>query len=328
MPPVDVRLMNATASLAFFGVFTLVCVALVFWLLRNPAFAITQVTVHGNPQHSSAASLQANVLSQLRGNLFTLELAQARKAFEQMPWVREAELRRGFPNTLEVFLQEHEPVALWDGPEESSMLNRYGEVFEANRGEVEHLNLPNLAGPREQSGHVLEMYHYLSGQMQRHAALQQSMQPVALYLTPRGSWQMFLANGAHIELGTGQQLQVGARLEDFWATLPQVLAPLGLKEQALEYADLRHRNGYAIRLRGVATRVGDEAALAPGGAVRAPVKAVAAKPTAAKPATAKPAVRAATPANAKQQPAGQPARAVRAGNVKDQKADGRAAARP
>ncbi|WP_276606661.1 cell division protein FtsQ/DivIB [Lampropedia aestuarii] len=75
-----------------------------------------------------------------------------------------------------------------------------------------------------------------------------------MYLTPRGNWQLYLSNGAHLELGGGQPPEVGARLEDFFSTLPQVLAPLGVKQQALEYADLRHRDGYAIRLRGVVTQ--------------------------------------------------------------------------
>lgn len=247
--PVDVRLMNATASLAFLGVFVLVCAAALLWALRNPAFAITQVVVHGDPQHSSAVSLQANVLPQLQGNLFTLDLNATQNVFEQMPWVRKAELRRAFPNTLDVQLQEHVPVALWDGDDASTMINTHGEVFEANRGEVEHESLPRLAGPEGQSSSVLAMFRYLQEQLQSNA-----MQPVALYLTPRGNWQLYLSNGAHLELGAGEQAQVGARLDDFFATLPQVLEPLGVKPKALEYADLRHRDGYAIRLRGVVTQ--------------------------------------------------------------------------
>ncbi|PAT35365.1 cell division protein FtsQ/DivIB [Vandammella animalimorsus] len=253
-PPVDVRLMNATASLVFLGVFALACAALVAWLLRNPAFAIAQVVVHGNPQHSSAVSLRANVLPQLQGNLFTLNLALARQAFEQMPWVRHAELRRGFPNTLEVVLEEHQPVAMWDGSDAQAMLNSFGEVFEANRGEVEHENLPRLAGPDGQSQQVLAMYRYLAQLLQQRQPTTQTAQAVALYLTPRGNWQLFLDNGAQLELGAGEQAQVGARLLDFIDTLPQALGPLGVKPGALEYADLRHSNGYAIRLRGVATQ--------------------------------------------------------------------------
>ncbi|THT96464.1 FtsQ-type POTRA domain-containing protein [Lampropedia puyangensis] len=252
--PVDVRLMNATASLAFSGVFVLVCAAAVLWALRNPAFAITQVVVHGDPQHSSAVGLQANVLPQLKGNLFTLDLNATQKVFEQMPWVRKAELRRAFPNTLDVRLQEHVPVAMWDGDEASTMINTFGEVFEANRGEVEHEILPRLAGPDGQSASVLAMYRYLLEQLQGNA-----MQPVALYLTPRGNWQLFLSNGAHMELGAGEQDQVGQRLADFFTTLPQALAPLGVRPQALEFADLRHRDGYAIRLRGVVTQAANAA---------------------------------------------------------------------
>ncbi|RMX04054.1 FtsQ-type POTRA domain-containing protein [Corticibacter populi] len=248
LPPMDVRLMNATASVVFTGVFLLLCAAAVGWALRNPAFAIARVEVFGNPQHSNALALRANVLPQLQGNLFTLNLAAARQAFEQMPWVRSATLRRAFPNTLQVQLEEHQPVALWEDETGSAMVNSFGEVFEANRGEVEHENLPRLAGPQEQSAQVLAMYRDLLPQF---AGL--PVHPAALYLTPRGNWQMYLSNGAQLELGAGEPVEVGQRLAHFLQSLPEALAPLGRSMNGLEYADLRHGNGYAMRLRGVVT---------------------------------------------------------------------------
>ena len=56
-----------------------------------------------------------------------------------------------------------------------------------------------------------------------------------------------------IELGAGQMPEVLARTQRFLKTLTQVTARYGRRPEALETADLRHEDGYAIRLRGVTT---------------------------------------------------------------------------
>ena len=78
-----------------------------------------------------------------------------------MPWVRQAMVRREFPNRLRVQLQEHRAVALWGSEAESRLVNNFGEVFEANVGDVEQDGLPRLAGPDGQSAQVLAMYRAL-----------------------------------------------------------------------------------------------------------------------------------------------------------------------
>ena len=75
----------------------------------------------------------------------------------------------------------------------------------------------------------------------------------ALALTARGSWQLELDNGAALELGRGMPEEVTARTQRFVQTLNQVASRYGRRPEALVSADLRHGDGYAVRLRGVST---------------------------------------------------------------------------
>jgi cell division protein FtsQ len=75
-----------------------------------------------------------------------------------------------------------------------------------------------------------------------------------LALTDRGSWRAKLAHGGVIELGRGSVDDVMARMQRVSKTLAQVTQKLGRKVTAIESADLRHDNGYAIRVRGVSTQ--------------------------------------------------------------------------
>lgn len=251
--PLDVRLMNALATALFAGVALLVLGALLAWAMRLPVFAIAGVTVTGDVSHYNAITLRANVMPRLQGTFFTLDVNAAREVFETMPWVRQAIVRRDFPNRLKVQLQEHQAAAFW-GPEgDSRLVNSFGEVFEANVGEIEQDNLPRLNGPEGQSAQVLAM----------HRTLQPLFAPMdisldQLELTPRGGWRATLDSGTELELGSGSTPELLARAQRFLKTVTQVTARYGRRPDQLASADLRHTDGYAIRLNGVSTLGGDE----------------------------------------------------------------------
>lgn len=246
--PADVRLMNSAATALFAVAFVLLAAAAGWWVVRNPVFRVAGITVEGDVSHNNVATLRANVAPLLRGNFFTLNLAAAREAFEQAPWVRHAVVRREFPNRLRVRLQEHQAVALWGTDSDTRLVNSFGEVFEANVGDVESDGLPRLEGPDDQAGAVLAMYR----------ALKPLFEPLdltvdRLSLTARGTWEVGLDNESVVELGRGSEGEITARTQRFVQTLNQVTSRYGRTPEALVSADLRHADGYAVRLRGVGT---------------------------------------------------------------------------
>lgn len=263
--PLDIRLMNGTATALFVALGFLGAAALVWWGARHPAFSIVAIQVHGDLAHNNAMTLRANVAHQLSGNLFTLDLAAARKAFEGVPWVRAAVVRREFPNRLSVQLQEHQPVALWGDESESRLLNSFGEIFQANVGDVEADNLPRLSGPADQSAQLLAMYRLLVSEFEPLDAAVEELE-----LTDRGSWRVQLDSGTTIDLGRGTVAEVIERTRGYVSTVSRAAAHYHRGPDAVESADLRHVGGYAMRLRGVTTVTGDDTKDAP--KPRAPIK--------------------------------------------------------
>ena len=244
--PFDIGLMNVTA--AVFGTIGAVVLAavLVFWLARQPAFALKSIRIVGDVTRNSVATIRANAMPQLAGNFFTLDLAAGRRAFESVPWVRRAVIDRVWPNRLQVRLEEHRPVALWstDGSAEK-LVNSFGEVFEANLGDVEDDGLPTLQGPEGSAARMLGLFARLAPILARVDARIDT-----LTMSARGSWSAELDSGAEVQLGRGSDDEVAERAERFVGTLAQVLARY---QRPLEYADLRHRDGYAVRLKGIST---------------------------------------------------------------------------
>ena len=246
--PLDVRLMNLVSQVLLLVLLVMAAGSLASWIGNHPAFAVRGVTVTGDTEHSNAVTLRANITPQLRGTFLSIDLAAVRQVFETMPWVRRAVVQREFPNRLKVTLQEHRAVAFWGSESDSSLVNSHGEVFEANVGEVEQEVLPRLHGPREQSAQVLAVYRALAPLF---AELDLTLEE--LTLTGRGDWQARLDNGGAVALGRGTPDDVTARTHRFLKTLTQVTSRQGRTPAALEVADLRHNEGYALRLRGVST---------------------------------------------------------------------------
>lgn len=276
--PLDVRLMNGAAALLLAAVLMAAAWAAVKWATRSPVFTVRAIALDatapspgrsqdgapppggsgaqppGGPLYrANLASVRANALPRLAGNFFSIDLDAARAAFESVPWVRRAVVRRVWPNRLAVTLEEHQAAALWQGLDDNGrggerLVNTHGELFEANVGDVEDEGLATLAGPDSQAASMLAMLRRLGN------ALAPLSDPVAaLRLSARGSWRAELDGGATIELGRGSEDEVAARADRFVRTLDRVSARFPGAPRALVAADLRHPDGYALRLAGIST---------------------------------------------------------------------------
>ena len=244
--PLDVRLMNAVAT----GIFALAAAVLLaaglLWLTRLPWFGSRALQVDGEMARSNVPTLRANALPRLQGNFFSVDLQRTRTAFEAVPWVRQAVVRRVWPDRLAVRLEEHRPVALWQKDEENpSLVNSFGELFDANLGDVEDDRLPVFSGPAGSSAAMWAMLQRLQPLMAAQGLALQRLQ-----LSARGSWRGETEAGQVIEFGRGSEDEVVARADRFARTLAQVTGRYG---KPLLSADLRHVDGYALRLEGVGT---------------------------------------------------------------------------
>lgn len=245
--PLDVRLMNSTATALLGGVALGLLVLALAWAARQPVFAFRQIRVEGEVTRNSVSTIRANALPRLAGGFFTMDLDAARRAFESVPWVRQAVVRREWPGRLAVRLEEFRAVALWDAGEDAAtrLVSRQGEVFDANVGDVEDDRLPTLAGPEGSAAAMLAMKARLDPLLARLDARIERLD-----LSDRGSWRVELDTGAAIELGRGSDDEVLARTDRFVGTLTQVTSRY---RRGLEFADLRHNEGYALRLKGITT---------------------------------------------------------------------------
>ena len=263
----NTRLLNAVAS-ALYALLALGALGVgAVWLMQRPTFQLQQVRVMpmagSELRHVNVPSLRANALAKLRGNFFSLNLDDARAAFESVPWVRRASVRRVWPNGLLVEVQEHEALGTWGGNESGKLVNTYGEVFVANLAEAEDdTDLVALAGPEGTEQDVVDKLETMTEWFKP-----MNVEPLSVTLTDRYAWRARLSNGTVIELGRelndDDRTALAARARRFVRAWPQVTQRWGGQ---IEYADLRYPNGFAVRAAGVRFLTDAQAAvLAKGG---------------------------------------------------------------
>lgn len=223
-------LLNRIAS-ALYGLAALLAfvVAAVF-TLQLPVFALREIRLDNAPTHVTGKDIERSVLGAVRGNFFTLDLDAIRAAFARLPWVRNVELRRRWPDRLEVTLEEHVPLARWAS---RALVNTHGEIFEAAYPDP----LPEFVGPEGAAKEMAIQYDYF-----RRGLALIGHEPVQVHVSPRRAWRLKLESGLTLELG---REQIEARLARFVAAYERTLGTL---EQDIRYVDLRYANGFAVRI--------------------------------------------------------------------------------
>ena len=80
--------------------------------VHSPLFPLKEIVVQGAPKNVAAAEIQSAV-GGIGGNFFAADLAAIRARLEKVPWVRHVDVRRVWPDRIEVSLEEHVALARW-----------------------------------------------------------------------------------------------------------------------------------------------------------------------------------------------------------------------
>lgn len=190
---------------------------------------VRQVAFAGDVDRLAPAELEA--LSRTVRAAPSASLHEIRAAARRVPWVREATVRRVFPDAVEVTFSAFTAYARWNDAE---LVTEAGEVFTAPDAGA----LPRLRGPAGSAPLVVREYALAA------AALAPLGEPVSeLRLSPRGAWSATLASGMAMALGRGDWRPRAERFVRAWPRL-------GQEARAATYADLRYPGGFALRQAG------------------------------------------------------------------------------
>lgn len=223
------RLMGWILALALVA---LPVVAMVNGWVGGEHWPLRTLRVQGDLHQVDEARLRATVLPFAKRGFFAVKLDRIQAAVNALPWVEHAEVRKHWPDVLEVRISEHRPYARWG---KDRLLSQQGKLFVAGNAVELPRGLPLLDGPDARVPEVVALYNHARERLANAGGVR------GVAVDQRGSWSITLANGTDVVLGRND---AETRLQRFANLLPRLVAQH--PGQRLSRADLRYTNGFAL----------------------------------------------------------------------------------
>ncbi|WND01597.1 FtsQ-type POTRA domain-containing protein [Temperatibacter marinus] len=131
---------------------------------RDMGLVLENVAITGH--HKTTRSQIQSVLDIDQGMpLVSMDLGAIRKRIEELPWVEQVALKRRYPNTLDIQIQERIPMALWQSEGVVSLVDEAGFILTRKNlesytdlllivGENAHRNIAEISKIIESQAHL------------------------------------------------------------------------------------------------------------------------------------------------------------------------------
>lgn len=113
--------------------------------LARAGFVVRTVAIAG-ADRTAPADIAAALGTAAGASIFELDAAAARERIEGLPWVREARVRRIFPDRIAVQVSERQPSALWQMGGRLTLIDPTGAPI-TREGLAAYAHLPLVVGP-------------------------------------------------------------------------------------------------------------------------------------------------------------------------------------
>ncbi|CAH9063549.1 Cell division protein FtsQ [Pseudoalteromonas holothuriae] len=201
------------------------------WLVEHKDAQIKQLTVLGKPYYTKEVDIIAAIKEVDLSSYFELDVKSVHNKVQDLPWVAHVSVRKQWPDQLQVYVVEHQPVAVWNS---DLLLNKQGDVFQAQSEQLS-TQLPQLYGPEGSEREAWQTFLQFKDML-----LVNNFELVSLALSERFAWQLWLDSGVRLNLG---RESIAKRVQRFIDVYPKMQAPEGAM---IDVIDLRYDTGLAI----------------------------------------------------------------------------------
>ena len=205
-------------------------------LYRPDTFKIEQLKITGQFRYLKPNDVEAVVVDSASGNFFSLDLDQIKAKAQNLAWVESVDVRRQWPETLVIAVQEHRPAMRWG---KGKWVTTTGRVIELPES-IGAKNVITLNGRESQAKRILMKATHWKAKMQTHG-----LELRGVSLSDSDAWTLELfdkAQNAEFDLLLGHQ-DVSERLARFQMLFDKKFR---FAERPLKRVDARYPDGLAV----------------------------------------------------------------------------------
>ncbi len=238
---------SLTRIILFIPILSLI-IFLLPWFFSQPSFYLKYIVVDirsNDIKHVQPNELKKIVINQLNGTALTSDLVSIYNSVISHPWIKEATVRRIWPNKILISLVEHNIVGVWS---DGRFISQAGKLLKFDKFESDTIArekkcyLIQLDGPPGSELTVLNKAREISERANSVGLVATGFQLSAQY-----DWRVYFSNGMKMELG-GENLAtpLDKRLDNFFNSVGWFYEN---KNSDLVSVDLRYAQGFAFQER-------------------------------------------------------------------------------
>ncbi len=164
-------------------------------------------------------------------SFFNLKIIDLKKKIENVDWIRLADVRRVYPDEIEIYIIEHIPIAIWN---DKMFLNDLGEIFFANDIDIK---LPKIYSTNDRNKIIFKYFVTFSKNLIKNN-IHHSV--IKMDENNRRSLTIKLSSNIIIYLGSNDIMN---KIDTFFKVYNSLNSSDLTK---IRYIDMRYSNGFAV----------------------------------------------------------------------------------
>lgn len=201
------------------------------YISLNNIFPIQNVSIHSEAKYLVGERKQKLLDSLLGQNFVSYDLEHYREETANNPWVKSIEVRRHWPDQIDLFIEERRPIAIWN---DLYLIEEDGTIFEPDLMPSE--KMISLQGNVDQKDKLLDGMNIIQKMIQS-----VGLEVEKIILDYRGAWTIVLENDVELYLGARFFEE---RLRRFVMHYPSSIRS---KIDNIIAIDFRYDHGYALK---------------------------------------------------------------------------------
>lgn len=197
--------------------------------------AIKKILINKSLRYVEKNDIDALLQQALEKDFFSLDLKNVAQTVNHIPWVKSAQVKKIWPDTVLVNIQEQSPVARWG---DAQLISATGEVFApGNLHGFDHL--PYLVGDELRREEITLFY-----EQTKRALHDKGLNISVLNMKSAFEWHVQFDNGLLIILSEKQGLE---KIREFSEIYQKHISS---KLESIAHVDLRYDSGFVVAWRG------------------------------------------------------------------------------
>lgn len=206
------------------------------WMNDASRLPLSKLVVSGDKKFTSNDDIRQAILSLgPPGTFMSQNVDVIQQQIERLPWIKQASVRKQWPDELKIHLVEYVPVAYWN---DQHVVDVTGVSFSLPLGVSHKQTMPKLYGPEGSETEVLSGYNHFNT-MLNNAGITLN----AAAMSARKAWVLTTSNGMRIDLGRDKSVK---RLQRFIELYPDLTGQGEAEHKKIDYIDLRYDSGAAV----------------------------------------------------------------------------------